>query len=78
MFLKLSVKNPETSSPIGVVMSLPLVAPYFSEVVVLVTDDSWLGGFRSAAARELAPSARGDGPDGRGPKSAVPVFVKFN
>lgn len=25
------------------------------------------GAFRSAAARELAPSARGDGPDGRGP-----------
>ena len=27
------------------------------------------GAFRSAAARELAPSARGDGPDGRGPRS---------
>ena len=27
-----------------------------------------LGAFRSAAARELAPSARGDGPDGRGPE----------
>ena len=26
------------------------------------------GAFRSAAARELAPSAHGDGPDGRGPK----------
>ena len=26
------------------------------------------GAFRSAAARELAPSARGDGPDGRGPE----------
>lgn len=33
-------------------------------------------GVRSAAARDLAPSARGDGPDGRGPKSAVPVFIK--
>ncbi|MBR5046380.1 tRNA (guanine(37)-N(1))-methyltransferase [Candidatus Saccharibacteria bacterium] len=30
---------------------------------------SGLGAFRSAAARELAPSARGDGPDGRGPES---------
>ena len=29
---------------------------------------SQLGAFRSAAARELAPSARGDGPDGRGPE----------
>ena len=29
---------------------------------------SGLGAFRSAAARELAPSARGDGPDGRGDK----------
>ena len=29
--------------------------------------------FRSAAARELAPSARGDGPDGRGPKRDVPA-----
>ena len=28
-----------------------------------------LGGLRSAAARELAPSARGDGPDGRDPES---------
>ena len=27
------------------------------------------GAFRSAAARELAPSARGDGPDGRGPRA---------
>ena len=30
---------------------------------------SRFGAFRSAAARELAPSARGDGPDGRGPES---------
>ena len=30
--------------------------------------DSQLGAFRSAAARGLAPSARGDGPDGRGPE----------
>ena len=29
---------------------------------------SGLGAFRSAAARELAPVARGDGPDGRGPE----------
>ncbi len=28
-----------------------------------------LGAFRSAAARGLAPSAHGDGPDGRGPKN---------
>ncbi len=33
-----------------------------------VADASELGVFRSAAARELAPSARGDGPDGRGPE----------
>ena len=35
------------------------------------------GAFRSAAARELAPSARGDGPDGRGPaldEDATPVI----
>ena len=35
------------------------------------------GAFRSAAARELAPSARGDGPDGRGPaldEGATPVI----
>ncbi|MDO4753219.1 MAG: translation elongation factor 4 [Candidatus Saccharibacteria bacterium] len=30
------------------------------------------GAFRSAAARELAPSARGDGPDGRGPDGYFP------
>ena len=30
------------------------------------------GAFRSAAARELAPSARGDGPDGRGPDGHFP------
>ncbi len=30
--------------------------------------DPRFGAFRSAAARELAPSARGDGPDGRGPE----------
>ena len=33
--------------------------------------NSSLGAFRSAAARELAPSARGDGPDGRGPEEDV-------
>ena len=35
------------------------------------------GVFRSAAARELAPSAHGDGPDGRGPaldEAATPVI----
>ena len=30
------------------------------------------GAFRSAAARELAPAARGDGPDGRGPDGHFP------
>ena len=34
----------------------------------LATDKLQFGAFRSAAARELAPSARGDGPDGRGPE----------
>ncbi len=34
-----------------------------------------LGAFRSAAARELAPSARGDGPDGRGPERNSLVAV---
>ena len=33
-----------------------------------VADASELGVLRSAAARELAPSARGDGPDGRDPE----------
>ncbi len=37
-------------------------------LVLGVEDDSRFGGFRSAAARELAPSARGDGPDGRDPE----------
>ena len=36
------------------------IQPYLSE-----------GAFRSAAARELAPSAHGDGPDGRGPERDV-------
>ena len=35
---------------------------------LMATLESQLGAFRSAAARELAPSARGDGPDGRGPE----------
>ena len=34
---------------------------------------SQLGAFRSAAARELAPSARGDGPGGRGPEWGVGI-----
>ena len=33
-----------------------------------VAENGLLRAFRSAAARELAPSARGDGPDGRGRK----------
>ena len=36
-----------------------------------------LRGFRSAAARELAPSARGDGPDGRDPKRANKLSLKL-
>ena len=43
-----------------------------------VANDSWLGAFRSAAARELAPAARGDGPAGRGPEwnaSASPIAI---
>ena len=39
------------------------------------------GGFRSAAARGLAPSARGDGPDGRDPaldiNVSIPGFLNF-
>ena len=35
--------------------------------------DEFFGAFRSAAARELAPSARGDGPDGRGPEKLHPT-----
>ena len=33
-----------------------------------VASVSWRRGIRSAAARDLAPSARGDGPDGRAPE----------
>ena len=33
----------------------------------MATSEFWFGEFRSAAARELAPAAHGDGPDGRGP-----------
>ena len=40
------------------------------------------GAFRSAAARELAPSAHGDGPDGRGPvldiNVSAPGFINFS
>ena len=36
-----------------------------------VANTSGLGAFRSAAARELAPAARGDGPAGRGPETEV-------
>ena len=38
------------------------------DVVLRTTDNLQLGAFRSAAARELAPAARGDGPAGRGPE----------
>ena len=31
------------------------------------------GAFRSAAARELVPAARGDGPDGHGPERRYSV-----
>ena len=37
-------------------------------VFMRVTDDSWLGGFRSAAARGLARSPRGDGRERRDPE----------
>ena len=43
-------------------------------------DVSELGVLRSAAARELAPSAHGDGPDGRGPEAdtagAIKIMIK--
>ena len=49
-----------------------------SEIEMFISDD---GGFRSAAARELAPSARGDGPDGRDPVLDInisnPGFINF-
>ncbi len=41
-----------------------------------IKDSSQFGAFRSAAARELAPSARGDGPDGRGPEWGVSFIAK--
>ena len=37
------------------------------------TENVPVGAFRSAAARDLAPSAHGDGPDGRGPDRDVSV-----
>ena len=37
-----------------------------------------LGVFRSAAARGLAPSAHGDGPDGRDPKSSSPRITAWD
>ena len=62
---------------------LPLVAPYNIPVIgrdksgdhsrnagvkLVIPEYPGSRAFRSAAARELAPSARGDGPDGRGPR----------
>ena len=43
-------------------------------------DNINLGVFRSAAARELAPSARGDGPDGRDPEIDIisPSIIDWN
>ena len=41
-----------------------------------VNDVSRLGAFRSAAARELAPAARGDGPAGRGPEWDISFTAK--
>ena len=38
---------------------------------------SSVGAFRSAAARELAPSAHGDGPDGRGPNTEISAPRSF-
>ena len=40
-----------------------------------VTKGLQLGAFRSAAARELAPAARGDGPAGRGPECKTLVAI---
>ena len=37
---------------------------------------SQFGGFRSAAARELAPAARGDGPAGRGPEKRISARIR--
>ena len=39
------------------------------------TDKSQLGGFRSAAARDLAPAAHGDGPAGRDPERDLLVAI---
>ena len=63
-FLSLGIKAPETfrvSATTG--QGIKALEASILEAVGL----SRSGAFRSAAARELAPSARGDGPDGRGP-----------
>ena len=41
------------------------------EAAIDASDNNPNGAFRSAAARDLAPSARGDGPDGRGPSGVI-------
>ena len=48
------------------------IHPEFANKASGVAGNSELGAFRSAAARELAPAARGDGPDGRGPELEIP------
>lgn len=44
--------------------------------VFMRTDITKLGGFRSAAARDLAPATRGDGPAGRDPELAISVRLR--
>ena len=69
------IENPNPSL-IKLLSKLPEVRAPFAEAKLLVAlmpesagvaEASKPGALRSAAARELAPSARGDGPDGRGP-----------
>ena len=59
--LPLLAKLPDVKAPFA---EAKLLVALVREGVAL---ESRPGAFRSAAARELAPSARGDGPDGRGP-----------
>ena len=68
---KESVKMTGNSGPYllySAVRAKKILSKYSSERVVHAPGE---GAFRSAAARELAPSARGDGPDGRGPETGA-------
>ncbi len=69
-----------TARTLAILHSKPLYATHHLKSHIYA---NWLkegvaknyGAFRSAAARELAPSAHGDGPDGRGDiVSAIPSF----